>query len=126
MPPEGARAAWTRSGKTPVLIGSSDTHDGFFQIPERTIIIAPSADGADLAEAVRREHVVARFPEPDLLEGPKEFRAMVFQVLGDTEGMRRKRAERIREYLRNAKIVELLDECPVEMVPPEEIPGKLE
>jgi Asp-tRNA(Asn)/Glu-tRNA(Gln) amidotransferase A subunit family amidase len=41
-------------GRLPVLVGSTDTHDGFFSDLERSLILAPGRGGADLAEAVRR------------------------------------------------------------------------
>ena len=54
--------AWKKNGKLPVMVGTTDTHSGTFGWPERTLILAPSPEGNDLAKAIRRAKVIMISP----------------------------------------------------------------
>ena len=46
---------WKKAGRLPLVLGATDTHSGFYNYPERTVILAPSSSGSDLAEAIRQD-----------------------------------------------------------------------
>ncbi len=102
----------TENGHVPVITGATDTHNGTFGALERTIILAPSAHGDDVAEAIRRRQVVALYPNmPRFLYGPNErVASLLWAALADGDAQKSTKAERLKSVLRNADLVGLLNE----------------
>jgi len=100
---------WKRQGIMPVVVGSTDNHSTSFGWSERTAIIGPSAEGNDLADAIRgrRAALVAQTTN-GYLYGPDEMPYWVWQALADGASVKRTHAERIRTALQDADIMGLL------------------
>ena len=49
---------WKKEGKLPVLTGGTETHNGTFHMPERSLMFLPSSSCADIAEGVRKNSLV--------------------------------------------------------------------
>lgn len=106
--------AWRRKGVLPVLVGSTDTHSGTFNALERTAVVAPTAHGEDLAEAIRRRAVClvcARELEYAYGVNPGVTDA-VRVMIAQPDKWKAIKAERIRGYLANADIPGLLRSSP--------------
>ena len=103
---------WTKAGHVPVITGATDTHNGTFGRLARTIILAPSGHGDDVAEAIRRRQVVALYPNmPRFLYGPNTGMAsLLWAALADGDALKSTKAERLKSVLRNADLVALLNE----------------
>lgn len=113
---------WKKAGKVPVLTGTTDTHDGTFDSPERTIMLAPAATGADVAAAVRSGNVVALSPDGGrLLYGPDQLTAIVWQAIAEGKTLKAIKADRIKTVLRNADIVGLLKSSPPHRIDPQSL-----
>jgi len=104
---------WKARGSMPVVVGTSDNHSTGFARCERTAIIAPSAEGNDLADAIRerRAALVAQSTN-GYLYGPDEMPYWVWQVLADGPAVKRTHADRIRTALQDADIIGLLRASP--------------
>jgi hypothetical protein len=115
---------WLKAGTLPPIVGATDTHDGTFAKPERTIICVPKASGAALASAVRRGRAVALLHGRDtLFYGPDAASiAAVWTALAQGETLRDEKAERLKAVLRNADIAGLLRASEPRPVPVE--PGR--
>lgn len=101
---------WKTAGKLPVITGTTDTHNGTFGDQERTVIIAPAAEGDDIAEAIRRGRAAAIWWKgPHYLYGPDEATALVWAALADGKGLRAAKAERIRKVLAKADLPALIE-----------------
>lgn len=100
-----AHDEWKRAGKLPVLTGATDTHDGTFSNFERTVVLAPTAEGDDVAEAIRYGRAVAvNRNGPYFLYGSDEMTSLVWSALAEGQGLRRAKADRIRKALASANL----------------------
>jgi hypothetical protein len=96
---------WKRAGKLPVLTGTTDTHDGTFSSFERTVVLAPTAEGDDIAEAIRYGRaVVVNRNGPYFLYGYDEMTSLVWSALAEGQELRKVKANRIRKALANANL----------------------
>ena len=104
---------WKRTGKLPVLVGTTDTHSGTFE-GERTIVFAPAPMGEDVAEAIRRARAVAVFPYcPRLFYGPDDnLISVVWSALAEGKALKAAKAEHLRSALRNADLAGMLQADP--------------
>lgn len=101
---------WKNARKLPVITGSTDTHDGTFSWPERTVVISPSPEGEDLAEAVRRNRVAAiDWDNSHYLFGSDEMTALVWAALADGKALKEMKAQRIKQALAKADIVGMIE-----------------
>jgi hypothetical protein len=103
---------WEEHGlvPAPTFVGSTDTHDGTFSWPERTVVFAPRLSGPDLAAAVRAGDVVMHSPEGDrLFYGRPELMARIWDALAAGDGLRRAKEQRLRAALRDIDLVSLLE-----------------
>ncbi len=105
---------WEARGIMPVVVGSTDNHSiQFGSWCERTAIIAPSAEGGDLADAIRDRRAALVAPmRSGYLYGPEETPSWVWQMMADGPSLKQAQAERIRRALQNADIVGLLRASP--------------
>jgi hypothetical protein len=104
---------WKSAGTLPVIIGSTDNHDcAFGGYPERTIILAPTPQGDDLAEAVRSRHALAVIPDAEFLYGSDWMLSVVWPTLAEGRALKSGTAERLRSALEKADLVGLLEASP--------------
>jgi hypothetical protein len=104
---------WKEQGTVPVFVGTTDTHDGTFSWPERTVIHGPSAHGSDLAEAVRAGNVAMWSMEGNqLLYGREEVVASAWAALAEGPRMKEDKAARIRAALQKVRLADLLKASP--------------
>jgi len=96
-----------QNGTLPVIVGTTDTHDGLFGRGERTIVVAPTAQGDDVAEAIRAGRIVAvSAGDGRLFYGQNKMIASVCGALPQAKAIK---AERLRSALRNADVAGLLE-----------------
>lgn len=108
---------WKAKGVVPVFVGSTDTHDGTFSWPERTVIQGPSAQGDDLAEAIRAGNVAMWCMEGDqLLYGREEIVEAIWAALAEGRKLKEEKVDRLRAALRRMKLVDLLKASEPRMV----------
>ena len=105
---------WQAAGTLPLIVGSTDTHSGTFDDPERTIIWASGISGIDLAMAIRTRRAAAILPEPSFVYGAAEMSSQLWKALADGRGLKRATALRLKRALRNADLGGLLDASPAE------------
>jgi hypothetical protein len=112
--------AWQGTEKMPVVTGTTDTHSGTFDDPERTIILGPTAGGDDVAEAIRGKQVAALLPNgPALLYGRESMTNLVWAALAEGKTLKAQKAAQITKALENADFVGLLRAyCPEQWAPP--------
>jgi hypothetical protein len=108
VPP--AYDAWKKEGGLPVITGTTDTHDGTFtNAPERTIVLAPTPEGDDIAEAVRSGHAVAlAWKARDFLYGADDMVAAVWSALAEGRALKNSKADQLRHLFREADLSALL------------------
>jgi len=100
---------WKKAGKLPLVIGSTDSHDGTFSAPARTIIFAPSPQGWDIAEAVRSRREIGLLPtQPHLLCGSDIGASYVYAALAESKALKSAKTKQLTDALRCADIVGLL------------------
>lgn len=105
--------SWKKIGALPTLVGSSDSHNGTFGGDERTMILAPAAEGNDLAEAVRKGKTVLITPYgPELFYGSDEMLALAWSALKEGTALKAEKAERLKNTLKNADIIGLFLRAP--------------
>lgn len=101
--------AWKASGKLPVMVGATDTHSGTFGWPERTLILAPSPEGNDLADAIRQAKVVMVSSQGgDFLYGSDEMLKYAWSALKEGNKLKAAKAEQLKQLFKNADITGLL------------------
>lgn len=104
---------WESNGRLPTVVGSTDTHDGNFDNAERTAILAPSAEGPDLAEAVRGGRAgLVTIHGDRYLYGPAPVVRAVSALLVEGDRLRETKADRIRAYFAEADLAGLIDASP--------------
>jgi len=109
---------WKQAGKLPVIVGSTDTHSGACSTPaERTVILAPAPLGPDLAEAVRRGQVVAvEIGSSRVFYGQDIMFGRFIAALAEGTALKKTKAGRITEALKDADIPALLKAGPPKIV----------
>jgi hypothetical protein len=114
--------AWMADGTLPLLTGSTDTHSGTFDSPERTIIFAPAMTGEQLAEAIRRKRAaISDVNGAALIYGPADMVGAVWAALQDGAGMKAARAARITAALKDVDLMGLIRASqPRVVAPPKE------
>jgi len=107
VPP--AYEQWRKEGRLPTLVGSTDEHMGYFFNLERSIILAPSVAGMDIAEAVRRGNVCLIEPAlPNVLYGAPHMIGRAREAILEGTEIRARRAARIRAALADLNITGLI------------------
>ncbi|MHC4562765.1 MAG: sugar-binding protein [Planctomycetota bacterium] len=100
---------WRKEGRLPTLVGSTDEHMGYFFNLERSIILAPSAAGTDVAEAVRRGNVCLIEPAlPNVLYGAPHMIGRAGEAIREGTELRARRAARIQAALADLDITGLI------------------
>ena len=111
--------AWKRDGTCPLLVGSSDTHNGTFPDGESTLLFATSPQGEDVAEAVRWGRAVAVEPTfAHLFYGPDAMLAPAWAALAESKALRAASAARLKAALEKADLYALIRASPDKPVPP--------
>jgi hypothetical protein len=113
---------WRHTDMLPTLVGSTDEHAGFFFNPERSIILAPSASGPDLAEAIRRNNVCIFEPTmAKVVYGPPHMIGRVREALDEGDAIRARKAARIRADLAELDIAGLIRSSGATRLSPDEV-----
>jgi hypothetical protein len=100
---------WKKAGTLPIMTGTSDTESGFLTTTEKTIILAPTPTGPDLADAIRNKRVAAYFPGSHLpFYGPDPIVTKIYQALAEGKMLKTEKIQRIKTTLRRANLAELL------------------
>ncbi|MBU0715632.1 MAG: hypothetical protein KJ964_09790 [Verrucomicrobia bacterium] len=100
---------WKASGKLPVMVGATDTHSGTFGWPERTLILTPSPNEDDLAEAIRRAKVVMVSPQGgNFFYGSDEMLTYTWSALKEGKTLKVEKAEHLKNIFKHADITGLL------------------
>jgi len=108
---------WKAQGRVPVFVGTTDTHDGTFSWPERTVMQGPSPRGDDLAEAIRAGNVAMWSMEgAQLLYGREDVVEAIWRALAEGRKLKEEKAARIRAALQGLKLVDLLKASEPRMV----------
>lgn len=118
---------WKKEGKLPILTGGTDTHNGTFHMPERSIMFIPTADCYDIAAGVRAGKIVMMDPwngaytitrnmvnksrwDSDLFfYGQDDMIQLAVDVLADPEYLVKIKKKRIAEYLKDVDIRGLIN-----------------
>jgi hypothetical protein len=92
---------WVAEGKAPVMVGSTDTHAGFFIHPERTLIASQGTGPEEIADAIRKGNIALVNPSRGeyLYCHDKEVRKWFAESLSDPEALRKIKAKRLRKRL---------------------------
>ena len=115
---------WKKEGRLPTLVGSTDTHSATYGESERTLILAPSPAGEDLAEAMRRNAtLLVNCTERQLFLGPDHMIARAVAALADGPAQQERRAARLKAALAKADIPALLRKSPAGIVKPADLPA---
>ncbi len=108
MPPD--YDAWKAAGKLPTITGTTDTHNGTFSYPERTVILAPGTTGEDVANAVRTGNASAVFwTRGHYLYGSEKMTSLVWSALAEGKALKTAKAQAIRRALAESDIAGLID-----------------
>lgn len=118
---------WKKEGKLPVLTGGTDTHNGTFHMPERSIMFIPTADCYDIAAGVKAGKIVMMDPwngaytitreminksrwDSDLFfYGQDDMIQLAVDVLADPHYLVDIKKKRIAAYLKDVDIRGLID-----------------
>ncbi|MBE6407963.1 MAG: hypothetical protein E7038_05085 [Lentisphaerae bacterium] len=118
---------WKKEGKLPVLTGGTDTHNGTFHMPERSIMFIPSADCYDIAAGVKNGKIVMMDPwngaytitrdminksrwDSDLFfYGQDDMIQLAVDVLADLTYLVDLKKKRIAEYLKEVNVRGLIN-----------------
>ncbi|HDZ20426.1 hypothetical protein LCGC14_0161870 [marine sediment metagenome] len=112
---------WRKTGRLPVLVGSTDMHLGYFTDLERSIILAPSAGAVDVAEAVRRGNVCIIQPtRKNVVYGAPHMIHLARAALLEGNEFRSRRADYLRSVLANVDITGLITTSPQRRVTTEQ------
>ena len=100
---------WKQQGMLPVITSGTDTHTTVIDTPERAIIISPSPQGDDIAEAVRLEQVVVvSADQGHYLYGPDALLPVVWAALEEGTQLKADTAEHLKTALQHADLIGLL------------------
>ena len=106
---------WKQQNRLPVLVGSTDTHDGTFSFPERTGVWSPAwyPMGLDLAQSIlSRQTVLISEEDRELFYGPDPLVTWTWTALVDGEKLKALKASRLRTALEKADLPRLLASSP--------------
>lgn len=118
---------WKRLGKLPVLTGGTDTHNGTFNMPERSFMFLPSAKCGDIAAGVRSGSLVmvdpwngaytitrgmvnkSRWDSDLFFYGSDRMIQLAVDVLADDHYLPELKKKRIAAYLKNLDVKALVN-----------------
>ncbi len=103
---------WKKKAELPALIGSTDSHDGTFSNPERTIIFSTKLSEKGIVNAIKNHNTVLISPSKgsDFLYGESTTIADVWDIISQGYEMKKVKENQIRKMLRNADVVRLLQQ----------------
>lgn len=113
MPPAEYYQKWKKEGTLPVITGGSDTHSGCFGGSGRTIILAPSPSGDDLAQAVRDKRVaIWAGSSSEVYVGSPLVVARLWEALDEGESLRQLRMLQLKKAFEAVDLIGLLKASP--------------
>jgi hypothetical protein len=105
----GMYDVWKKAGMLPTLTGGTDTHNDIFEWPERTLVLSPSPEGDDVAEAIRRGNTVLVLSGSNrLFYGSDEMLGYAWSALREGLALKAGQAGRLKDLFKNADIIGLL------------------
>jgi len=112
---------WKKQKMLPVLVGTTDTHNGTFGDLERTVVLAPSPAGDDVAEAIRRGRaVLLNASLPELFYGSDAMIELAAGALAEGEGLKAAARKRIAAALAGMDLATMVRKSPPKVVDPDE------
>ncbi|HOJ30654.1 MAG TPA: sugar-binding protein [bacterium] len=103
---------WKKNDTLPSLIGSTDTHDGTFSNPERTIIFADGCQEKDVVEAIKNKRTILVSPSrgSDFMYGENSVIGEAWDILLEAQELKNVKKQHISNMLKNADLPALLKE----------------
>ncbi|MCM8816983.1 MAG: hypothetical protein NC913_05675 [Candidatus Omnitrophica bacterium] len=103
---------WKKQDILPALVGSTDTHDGTFSNPERTIIVAPSVSEKSIVDAIKEKRSILVSPAAgsDYMYGENYFIGEAWDILLEAQNLKENKRNQIKSMLKNADLTNLLKE----------------
>ncbi|HON05686.1 MAG TPA: sugar-binding protein [Candidatus Ratteibacteria bacterium] len=103
---------WKKQEILPPLIGSTDTHDGTFSNPERTIILSSELSQEGVVSAIKNHNTILVSPSKgsDYMYGENAVIAEVWDIISDGYGMKKAKENQIKKMLKDSNIIKLLQE----------------
>jgi hypothetical protein len=113
---------WKREGRCPLIVGTSDTHDGTFSDGECTIVWAASTAGDDVAEAIRWGQAVAVEPAfAKLFYGPDGMIARAWAALAEGKALKAAKADELKRVLEKADLRGIVQAAPTKPAPQKKV-----
>ncbi|MBE3070875.1 MAG: CehA/McbA family metallohydrolase, partial [Planctomycetes bacterium] len=104
---------WKQLKACPLLVGTTDTHNGTFTPAECTIILAASPQGPAVVEAIQNRLAVAVLPfYAKIFYGPDPVVALAWSALADGKGLRAAKAGELKKVLKKADLPVILRDAP--------------
>ncbi|HOK79716.1 MAG TPA: sugar-binding protein [bacterium] len=103
---------WKKNDTLPPLIGSTDTHDGTFSNPERTVIVSSGCQEKDIVEAIRTGKTILVSPSrgSDFMYGDNAVVSQAWDILLEPQELKNMKKQHIMNMLKNADLPGLLQE----------------
>jgi hypothetical protein len=118
----GRYQAWRQAGTLPIITGTTDTHNGTFSPPERTVIFALELQEKNLMAALRGDRIICLSPEDaEYIYGSKTMLARFRQALARGGDLKQEKARRLQSMLRRADLAGLLEASSPKQVSPQDI-----
>lgn len=101
---------WKKQDISPALIGSTDTHDGTFSKPERTIIYSNKISAKDIVDAIKEKRCLIFSPsaESDVMYGETNIIGEAWDILVEGQQLKKQKQETIKKMLKNADLPGIL------------------
>lgn len=103
---------WKTQDILPSLVGTTDTHDGTFSNPERTIIVAPYLSEKSIVDAIKEKRSILVSPSSgsDYMYGDNYFIGEAWDIMLEAQQLKETKRNQIKSMLKNADLVNLLTE----------------
>ncbi|MCM8789291.1 MAG: hypothetical protein NC907_05830, partial [Candidatus Omnitrophica bacterium] len=103
---------WKKQDILPALVGTTDSHDGTFSNPERTIIVSADLSERSIVEAIKnkRSILVSPYSGSDFMYGENESISEAWDFLFEAKELKTAKKGHIKNLLREANLVGLLNE----------------
>lgn len=117
---------WKREGRLPVLVGGTDTHNGTFHMPERSLMFLPSCDIRAIADGLKAGRIVmvdpwngaytvtrgminkSRWDSDFFFYGADDMIQLAVDVLADNKYLLSLKEKRVAEYFRSIDVKGLI------------------
>ena len=102
---------WKRAGKAPLIVGSSDTHDGMFSDSDRTGVFAAAPTGSGIADAIRTRRAIAAWNWlAGLFCGDDVPVGWAVEALRDGAALKARKIQHLKDVMKRADLMGLLQD----------------